>query len=155
MKRYLGIAIWCVLTIPLQAFSAVTIVEITPLSFGMLQLPSSGSNNITIDYDSGASTGTATVIHDNATRGQYMFENSDSEGLMTIDIQNINTGSSAITLTDFKGRYKGQVINSFPVSGLSIPKARAILNLGATLTFTSAVAEDAYVMGFDIVVNYE
>lgn len=141
--------------LPFPALSAVTLAEITQLSFGIVEIPSSGSNNITIDYDNGTAMGTGILVHDSTARGQYLLSSTEASELVTLDIQNVSTDSSALNLTNFKGRYNGQVITNFPVSNLSIPRTGALLSLGATLVFTNSVTEKPYSLNYDIVINYE
>ncbi len=135
--------------------AVVTIREVSTLSFGMLEIPASGSTVITIDYDSGLTSGTATLVHNSTSRGQYLLSSDMASETVTLDIQNISTGASSLRLENFKGRYNGQVIDHFPTSALSVPQSGALLNLGASLTFSSALSEQSYPINFDIVVNYE
>ena len=140
---------------PLAAFATVTISPITELFFGTLETPTIASSDITLDRDTVSGTGSMIVIHPTYSRGEYLLTSTENSGTVTIDIQNINTGSSALVLSNFKGRYGGQAIDSFPASGLSAPNNGTTLYLGAKLTATPPIQESNPVMSFTIVVNFE
>lgn len=153
---FLLLLLCCFITFsPFFSYAAVTVAETSQLSFGMLEIPVSGVADITIDQDSGVATGSGSQLRGNSSPGQYLLSSTENSGVVTIDIQNISTGSSALTLSQFKGRYGSQAINSFPASNLAVPNTGTILNVGAKLTYSAAVLEQAYNMHFDIVVNYE
>jgi hypothetical protein len=137
------------------SYATITLTEDTALSFGLLEIPNA-TKNIIIDRDGGMPTGTANILIDNSTsRGVYTLTGSDAHPSISIDIQNISTGSSELTLNNFKGKYGAVNIDSFPVGGLTLPGTGTILYLGATLEFTSQVNSQTYNMSFDLVVNYE
>jgi hypothetical protein len=137
------------------SYATVTINEDASLSFGTLEIPNS-TKNIIIDRDGGMPTGTATLLIDNTTsRGEYTLTGSDFHPSISIDIQNVSTGSPELTLNNFKGKYGAVNIDSFPVGGLTLPGLGTTLYLGATLEFTSQVNVQSYNMSFDLVVNYE
>lgn len=152
---FLFLLLGSLVTLPFLSCAAVTVIETSQLSFGMLEIPVSGVADITIDQDSGMATGSGLLLQGSSSRGQYLLSSTESSGVMTIDIQNVSTGSSALTLSQFKGRYGNQPINNFPASSLAAPNTGTTLNVGAKLTYSSAVLEQSYNMHFDIVVNYE
>lgn len=140
---------------PLSSPAAISITETAQLSFGLLEIPLSGTVDITIDQESGLASGSGIIIHDTASRGQYLLSATEGNGVFSLDIHNITTGSPALTLSQFKGHYGSQVISSFPSGTLAAPGSGTTLNLGAKLTYSAAVLEQSYNMYFDIVVNYE
>lgn len=144
------------LSLPTTSHAFLTLTETTPLSFGILATPTRSNSRIIVNRDGGAPTGTAIIISDTTNRGEYLIRSFFNTQKISLDIQNINTGSSALTLDQFKGRYGTKAINSFPKGRLDNPGSSGTpLYLGARLQFTNAVQEQTYNMTFDIVVNYE
>lgn len=135
--------------------ATVTISEITPLSFGVLEIPS-GTTSITINANGSAPSGNANMISNTSSRAQFNVTGNKRNQEVTLDIQNINTGSSALTLSKFKAIFGSQVINNFPISNVSSPESNGTtLYLGATLTFNQNLQARFYNMSYDLVINYE
>lgn len=141
-------------TLASDSTATITIAEIVPMSFGVLTIPVS-SSYVIVSENGAALSGNAIVINDTSSRGQYTVTGTVSQTI-SIDIQNISTGSSALTLDSFKGVLAGQAISSFPITTLSLPaNVGQTLYLGARLQFTPAVTEQTYTMTFDLVINYD
>lgn len=133
---------------------AQALTQNTQLAFGALQKPSSGSKTFTVTR-TGATSGTGTKLYGTTTAGSYRItRGSLPTGTVTIDIQNASTGSAAVTLGTFTGKWGNTNIASFPRSGLTRPTvAGTILLIGATLTYTSAVSTGSLSPTFDIVLT--
>lgn len=136
---------------------AQSISQTTQLNFATLTKPSSGSQNLTVSTSNGVS-GTGTVLIGTPVAGVYQItRGSLGTGTITIDIQNINSGSAAVTLNSFKGLWgNNTTINSFPTSGLTRPAGGGgtTLKLGATVTYTSSVPAGTVITpSFDIVLT--
>lgn len=128
---------------------------VTNLAFGSLQIPTT-SHYITIPSDGSTPTGNYIPIHNNFSNGQYLLIGDPAtDNSLSLDIQNITTGSASLTLSNFTGIYDGTTITSFPVSGLTTPDNNGLtLYLGATLTYLNSIAEGSYSMSFTIVINF-
>ena len=137
------------------AHAVIGITEIQQLDFGILQTASAGSESITVPRDGSAATGTGTVLSGTPARGQFTITGSAGTSI-DIDIQNVSTGSSELTLDTFQGIYDGGNINVFPQGGLGVPGAGKTLYLGAKLTYTNLITDGStFNPSFDIVINYE
>ena len=138
---------------------SVAITEKDQLDFAQLSIPTAGSENIIINPTTGGFSGTGSVQIGTPTRGKYKLRlsGSGSSTSATIDIQNISSGSSAVTISNFTGYYGGSSIGSLPQSGLSKPLigVGTTLYLGATATYTSSVPATTLVPTFDIVVTLQ
>jgi hypothetical protein len=145
---------------PARAVESCTITTNAALTFGTLGNPASGSNTYTISASGAAASGTGTLLYGTTSRGQYTLKKTGNGGnfsTITIDIQNINTGSANVSLGSFRGVYGGAAINSFPASGLAKPGTGqgTTLYLGATATYNSSVGAGSMTPSFDIVVVYQ
>lgn len=129
------------------------------MSFARLDRPASGNQTIIINPTTGGYSGSGSVQSGTPSRGQYRVElsGSGSTTSATIDIQNVITGSSEVTLNNFTGDYGGSFINSFPAAGLAKPATSpgTTLYLGATAQYTSAIPEGVLTPSFDIVVTLQ
>lgn len=142
---------------PVCAYAQITISEDIGMDFAVVAIPSSGSEYIEIPRDGGAETGTGTVVSGITSRGEYTITGTGSTTI-SIDIDSVSTGSSEITLDNFRGVYNNSVnIDSFPATGLANPTSGGKpLYLGARLTYTSSISDGSnFSPQFDIVVNYE
>lgn len=134
---------------------AQALTQNAQLAFGPLQKPSSGSQTFTIST-AGATSGTGTRLYGTSSAGSYnITRGSLGRGTITLDIQNISTGSAAVTLGSFTGKWGNTTVASFPTSGLARPGGGGgtTLLLGATLTYTSAVSTGSLSPTFDIVLT--
>lgn len=134
---------------------AQALTQNTQLVFGALQKPSSGSQTFTVST-AGATSGTGTRLYGTSSAGSYnITRGSLGNGTITLNIQNISTGSAAVTLGSFTGKWGNTTVASFPTSGLTRPGGGAgtVLLLGATLTYTSAVSAGSLSPTFDIVLT--
>lgn len=107
------------------AIESCTITEVTPLTFGTLQKPASGSQTFTIRANGLGPTGTGTLLYGTTSRGEYTLRRTGVGGgftSVTIDIQNISSGDPNLTLSTFTGRYGLNPIASFPEAGLNPPR---------------------------------
>ena len=142
-----------------HAQETITITEITQLDFSKLDIPASGSQTIIINPSSGGYSGSGTVQSGSPARGEYkiILSGTGSSTSITIDIQNISSGSAQLTVDQFTGDYGGTFINSFPRSGLTKPVTSpgTTLYLGATAQYSSGVSEGNLVPSFDIVVTLQ
>lgn len=129
------------------------------MNFGALEKPASGSQTFTI-APGGSVSGSGTLLYGSTSRGSYAIRNTGGgppTSTISIDITNVNPNTSNLTLDSFTGRYNSIDISSFPAAGMAAPGAGAsiTLYLGATLTYSSAIAVGSPVPSFDIVVDYE
>ena len=157
--KFLVVAIFGIV-FPSLAQASVYITEIDRLNFALLEIPSGGSKHrIIIPASGGAHHGNGVVLMGMPRRGEYFITSpfdSDARRTISIDIQNISTGSPALKLRKFKGIYGSRNIESFPAWGLSNPgKGGKTLYLGASLVYKSAVEERVYHPSFDIIIIYE
>lgn len=147
----------CLTTLLLWSVSvcAQSITENTQLDFGTLAKPAAGSETFTITT-SNTTSGTGTLLFGTSSRGSYQItRGAFSSSPVELDIQNVNTGSAALTLDGFTGSWGGTTINSFPASGLTAPNTGigTTLLLGATATYTSAITNGTLTPTFDIVLT--
>lgn len=142
-------------SLPGHSAFAQAITQNTQFTFGTLQKPASGSHTFTITT-TGTTSGTGTLLFGAVSAGSYQItRGSLGSSTITLDIQNVSTGSAAATLSNFTGRWRNTNISSFPRSGLTRPAtgAGSTLLLGATLTYTSAVTPGSLTATFDIVLT--
>ncbi len=138
------------------AFATITITPVANMDFAMPEVPASPSSNLILPADGGMVTGTGTIIDGIPHRGQVNLFSTAGVSTISIDIQNISTGSGAVTLSNFTGIYDGIPISSFPQGALPLPSAGKTLYLGATLTYTNAVTDGLTLNPtFDLIVIYE
>lgn len=138
------------------AYATITITPVSDIDFAKPEVPSSPSSNLILPADGGNMTGTGTVIDGIPHRGQVNLFSTGGTSTISVDIQNISTGSGAVTLTNFTGIYDGIPISSFPQGALPLPGTGKTLYLGATLTYTNAVTDGLTLNPtFDLIVIYE
>ncbi len=159
MKYYLKFLSFITLVLPCNLYAAnISITEQVTMDFANLAIPSSGSENLNVPSSGGGATGTGTIVSGTTSRGQYKLKRTgNNPATINIDIQNITTGSSEITLDSFEGTYNGASIPAFPAGGLPEPgKGQGTpLYLGAKVTYSNLVAEGVGSMSFDLVVIFE
>ena len=148
----------CALALPAAA-QTLDISQTDQLSFGALEQPSGGAQTFTIS-PMGGTSGSGSQLYGSTSRGAYLIRNTGPlppTSTITIEVVNVNPNASGLTLSDFTGRYNGVDISSFPAVGMTAPAAGASIPLyiGATATYTSAVATGSSTPSFDIVVTYE
>lgn len=155
MIRFLVILLLTGLSV-VGAAHAQTITQSTQLNFATLTKPSSGSQNLTVSTSNGVS-GTGTVLIGTPVAGVYQItRGSLGNSTITLDIQNISSGSAYVTLSAFTGLWGNTTLNSFPASGLTRPRGGAgtTLKVGATVTYTSSVPAGTVITpSFDIVLT--
>jgi hypothetical protein len=134
---------------------AASIQEIAVLDFALMLIPRFGSEFITVPANGGAASGTGSIASGAPRPGSYTIRGDSDFGTFTLDIQNINSNSSDITISDFTGLYGIQSINSFPKGGLPVSMSSKTLSLGARITYTSRLSEGSYAPSFDIVYTVE
>ena len=138
---------------------SVTITEQVQLDFAQLNTPASGSETIIINPTTGGFSGSGTVQIGTPARGQYKIKltGNGSTTSATIDVQNISSGSGAVTISNFTADYGGSAIGALPQSGLAKPAKGqgTVLYLGATAQYTSAVPAGTLTPTFDIVVTLQ
>jgi len=142
-----------------QTFAqSISIQEIQALTYPTLAIsPAGGSINLSISPLNSTTSGNAEIISGTASRGQYALSlgSGGTPVSISIDISDVNTGNSGLTLDSFSGFYSGQMINSFPSSTLPLPAlspANTPLYLGATVTASPLVPSGTYVVSFTITV---
>ncbi|NDF13128.1 MAG: DUF4402 domain-containing protein [Proteobacteria bacterium] len=131
---------------------SVIISEVQRMDFATLET-SSSPKDITVNYDGSGYTGSGVVLIGSPSRGGYQLVG-DPTCTVSLDIENISTGSANVTLDSFKGSYQNLTINSFPSSVLPAPGAGSVLYLGAKMTYQN-VPEGPISPTFDLVVNYQ
>ncbi len=88
---------------PALAATTFSATEVTKLTFGVLQKPTSGTQTFTIDSQ-GPTSGTGTVLYGTPTPGQYTLTCTGTcTGTVTLDVQNINSGNANVTISNFQG----------------------------------------------------
>lgn len=144
---------------PLQAFAqSISIQEIHTLTFPTMAISvGGGSVNLSISPLNSATSGSAEIISGTASRGEYDLSlgSGGSPVSISVDISDVNTGNSSLTLDHFSGFYKGQVISSFPSSTLPLPAlspSSTPLYLGATVTALPSLPSGTYTASFTITV---
>ena len=146
---------FCCAASPAFAATSITIQETQSLTFPTIGLPSAGTTNLTISPLNSATSGTGTILSGTASRGVYTLASKGKGGIsISVDITGVTTGNANLTLSDFRGFYSSQTINSFPSSTLPLPAANpgTPLYIGATVTANSAVPPGSYTGSFDITV---
>jgi len=157
LAAYSFFALGLISSITSPAYATITISQVSPINFGSLLVPASGSPSITVSSSAANSStlaGGAVAIDNNANRGEYLIKRTTENSTMTVNITGISTGSSALTLSTFTGRYGSTSITTFPKSSLTNPgTAGTDLYLGAKLAYTSAIADGTYNMTYTITVT--
>lgn len=145
--------------IPAAKASPLYISEVSRLDFAVLEIPSRGRRqHIEIPPDGRGYKGNGEVLSGMPQRGEYFITGPFTEHPQTIsiNIENVVTGSSELQLDKFKGIYDNRHIGNFPVWGLPSPGAGGkTLFLGARLEYTSNIAEGTYHPSYNIVIVYE
>jgi hypothetical protein len=139
---------------PVMAKVNISISETTRMNWGTVGIPSSGSQYLTLSPSNSSVTGTGHVLLGTPSRGVYNIRGvGGGSTSITIDISNVSTGSSYLTLDSFTGIYSSVNINSFPSPTLPLPSPSGTpLYLGARATMTSSLSPGALHPTFDVVV---
>ncbi|GEM_PF-2163515 len=139
---------------PARADVTISISDVTQMDWGTVQIPASGSEYISISPANSGISGTGTVLFGFPSRGVYSLKSSgEGETAITIDISNVSTGSSNLTIDNFTGIYSSYTINSFPSASLPLPSTSGTnLYLGARETVNAAMTPTTLTPTFDIVV---
>ena len=137
---------------------SINIQEVSTLTFPNIGIYSGGGSvNLSVSPLNSATSGNGQIISGNASRGQYALSitSGSSPISISIDISNVNTGNSGLTLDSFRGFYMGQTINSFPSSTLAVPAtapASTPFYLGAKVTASPLVEPGNYSASFSMTV---
>ncbi len=141
---------------PVLSWAAIQISEITPINFGMIQIPAAGTETFTINGSTGSASGIGTSLNNIQTRGQYTITNTDhvNDVTVTIDVEN-NGGGGVLQMNNFTGQFGSTTINRFPVSSLLLRKGQSLtLYLGATISYNQNVSDGTtYNPAYNIMVN--
>ncbi|HVY12527.1 MAG TPA: DUF4402 domain-containing protein, partial [Alphaproteobacteria bacterium] len=148
------------LTAPCALADNIHVQEVERLGWGTVGIPPSGSASIAISPGSGATSGSGKIIYGTPSRGKYLIRLSGgghgghfSQNTISLDIDDVRTGSRHFSIQNFKGIYGSYLIPSFPSPTLPSPAQGqgSPLYLGATLTVDQAVREGDYSPSFDII----
>lgn len=141
-----------------QAFAAtsITISESQTLTFPTIGLTGSGTTSLSVSPLNSSTSGNGQIIAGAASRGTYPLSAEGDGGVsISIDISGVTTGNPALTLSDFKGFYNGQVIENFPSPTLPLPAAHPAstpLYIGATVAAGAGVPTGTHQGSFTITV---
>lgn len=139
-----------------SAHATITITENTPINFGTVQIPDTGSQHIIISPDGSAYSGTGEVLAGVPIRGEFTVTG-DANAAVSIDINNIASGSSEVTFDQIKIVYNdGAVLEAFPASVTLSNEGSATLYLGGRITFTNNISVgEEIVPSYTLVIDYE
>lgn len=138
-----------------------TVTEDTKLQWGTLQIPTSGSNTCIVNVGSAdcAAGSTGSRLFGIIGSGSYTVTKDNALGTvcaMSIDIVNISTGSSDLTLGSITGKYDGVTLSGPPPwTGLTKPNVPRTLELGMTATYASSITPGTYTPIFGIKVTFD
>jgi len=154
---FLILPLLCWLAPQAKAATSISITEKQSLTFPLVGLPASGGTSaISINPLNSATTGTAQIISGIPSRGTYDLSAKGGRGIsISIDISGITTDSAGLTLSNFRGFYGNQQIDSFPSSTLALPAsapATTPLYLGATVSANASVPAGNHTGSFTITV---
>jgi len=124
------------------------------MGWGTISIPVSGSEYLNLSPANSTTSGTGNVLFGLSSRGEYRLKSSEEgSGTFTIDIGSISTGSSYLTLDNFRGIYNSTSIDSFPSASFQLPSTSGeILYLGARETVSAGMTPTTLTPTFDIII---
>jgi hypothetical protein len=151
--------LFALLTVPLGSGGSLaqifSIAENSRLTFGTLQIPASGNETFRIFSNTGATTGTGTLLYGSPARAAYTIACVSScagSWTATISIANVTSGNGSVVLGNFRGTLPGytDAVPPFSVSSASFP---ITLYLGLQIAYSATVPAGPVAPAFDLVVT--
>lgn len=137
------------------AAQTITIAEVSPLRFGKLEVPASGSHTFTVST-AGTTSGTGVLLPGSTvSAGNYTLSCSASctgSWNISISVANVNSGNANVTIGSWTGNYIGVNI-AIPSSGNPKCNTAKTLLLGATATYNSSAPVGALSPTYQVVVT--